>query len=169
MTARVLQAMMEYFGQDRKRINHALKVYGFARTIALRENLDDDKRAVLECAAVLHDIGIPESIRAYGSSKAEYQEIMGSKVGGELMASLGFEKEFIGQVCFLIAHHHSYGMDGGPLHRILIEADFLVNLDEGNLGSADPAQILAKHFRTRTGRELIATLFGLRPGPPLPA
>ena len=162
----VLRTMMEYFGQDLQKTNHSLKVYSLARTIALRERLDTEKRRVLECAAALHDIGIPESLRTYGSAKAEYQEAMGYKVASELLTTLGFSPAFIQRVVFLIAHHHSYRVDGGIGLQILIEADILVSLGEGAMEDAIPEELLALHFRTKCGREMLQTMFGLQPQPP---
>jgi HD superfamily phosphodiesterase len=54
--------MIEYFGADIKRINHALKVYGFASCIAQRENLTVDEVFVVEIAAILHDVGIKAAV-----------------------------------------------------------------------------------------------------------
>jgi HD superfamily phosphohydrolase YqeK len=63
---KVVKLMIEYFGNDVKRINHALKVHGFAKNIARMEGLKGEVMLVLEVAAVLHDIGIKESERKYG-------------------------------------------------------------------------------------------------------
>ncbi|MFZ2741890.1 MAG: phosphohydrolase, partial [Ruminococcus bromii] len=41
-TDRVITAMIEYFGSDKKRIHHFLKVYSFAKTIGESENLLPD-------------------------------------------------------------------------------------------------------------------------------
>lgn len=162
MIAKVLQSMIDYFGQNRQNTSHALKVYGFARTIALSEGMDSEKCEILECAAILHDIGIPESIRLFGSDKGEYQEAMGRKVADELMSSLGFRRRFIDQVTFLIAHHHSYSVDGGLALQILLEADALVDLDEDNLRKR-PREQLEGVFCTRTGQDLFCALYGQRP------
>lgn len=49
------------------------------------------------------------------------------------MTSLGFSKDDIERVCYLVAHHHTYTDDMSPDYRILIEADFIVNAFEDSL------------------------------------
>ena len=60
-TDRVITAMIEYFGSDKKRIHHFLKVYSFAKTIGESENLLPDDQELLEISAIVHDIGIKVS------------------------------------------------------------------------------------------------------------
>lgn len=72
--------MITYFGHDIKRINHALKVYGFVKAIGEEEIMDSEKLQVLEVAAILHDIGIKESERKYNSTSGSYQEIEGPPI-----------------------------------------------------------------------------------------
>ena len=60
-TDKVITAMIEYFGSDKKRIHHFLKVYSFAKTIGESENLSTAEQELLEIAAIVHDIGIKES------------------------------------------------------------------------------------------------------------
>ena len=65
----IIIKMITYFGNNIKRINHALKVYGFVKAIGEEENIDSEKLQVLEVAAILHDIGIKESERKYNSHR----------------------------------------------------------------------------------------------------
>ena len=60
--------MKRYFGDDERRISHALRVTGFAEEILREENGDED---VVIAAAILHDIGTRESERKYNSSAAQ--------------------------------------------------------------------------------------------------
>ena len=60
-TDKVITAMIEYFGSDKKRIHHFLKVYSFAKTIGESENLLPDDQELLEISAIVHDIGIKVS------------------------------------------------------------------------------------------------------------
>lgn len=164
MVGKALCAMAEYFGTDHERIGHSLKVHGYARAIALRESLSAEKTEVLECAALLHDIGIPESLRIFGSSRDKYRELMGIKVADVLLSGLNFPRDIMDEILFLIGHHHSYGTDGGLPLQILFEADTLVNLHEGTL-SKSPEQLRNELFRTKTGRELLDAAFGIQPPP----
>lgn len=76
-TDRVITAMIEYFGSDKKRIHHFLKVYSFAKTIGESENLLSDDQELLEISAIVHDIGIKVSEEKYNSSAGKYQELEG--------------------------------------------------------------------------------------------
>jgi len=160
MVGKVLQAVICYYGKELRQTAHSLKVYGYAKAIAAGEGLDAVQTELVECAALLHDIGIPESMRKYGSAKGPYQEEQGALVGGEILNGLECPGELREQILFLIGHHHSYGVQGGgvPL-QILFEADFLVNLEEGNLGGTDPKNIKEKYFQTATGNKLIDVMY----------
>lgn len=159
MTQKVMQTMIEYFGADRQSAYHALKVSSFCRIIAIGEGLESERVEVLECAGALHDIGKAESIREYGNATAEYHEIMGGRVARELLEGLGCPWDFVEQVLFLITHHHHYGMDGGISLQILIEANLLVLLDGGEPLSPTPDMIKAEYIKTKTGQELMNTMF----------
>ena len=57
----VLKKMILYFGNDARRINHALKVYSFSKNIGELEGLSGNELLTLEISSILHDIGIKES------------------------------------------------------------------------------------------------------------
>ena len=67
MIHKVILKMIDYNYGCPELVNHALKVYGFAKTIGEAEHLPEKKQTILEMAAVLHDIGIRPS-------EAKYQE-----------------------------------------------------------------------------------------------
>lgn len=81
----------------------------------------------------MHDIGIHICEKKYGSTAGTYQEKEGPSEARKLMTSLGFSKDDIERVCYLVAHHHTYTDDMSPDYRILIEADFIVNAFEDSL------------------------------------
>ena len=56
--AHVTDAMITYYAGDVRRINHFIKVHGYAAAIGRLENLPDDTQLILEIAALTHDIGI---------------------------------------------------------------------------------------------------------------
>lgn len=158
-TDRVITAMIEYFGSDRKRIHHFLKVYSFAKTIGESENLSADEQELLEIAAIVHDIGIKVSEEKYNSSAGKYQELEGPREAEKLLAALGYEKTFIDKVCYLVGHHHTYeNIDSLP-YRILVEADFLVNLYEDNSSRRAAEQAYEKIFRRKSGKNLLKIMF----------
>ena len=78
-TGKVIEAAIAYFENDIRRISHLLKVYGFAKAIGEKEQLDLFTMECLETAAVLHDIGIKISEEKYQSSAGKYQELEGPR------------------------------------------------------------------------------------------
>ena len=136
MTGQVMLAMMDYYRGDPRRVHHFLKVYGFAQAIAHGENLDADTRAVLEIAALTHDIGIRNSEMKYASASGAHQQIEGPPEAETLLRGLHAEERLIARVCWLIARHHTYTNIEGLDYQILVEADFLVNAYEDSLSAA---------------------------------
>lgn len=155
----VINSMIEYYAGDQRRINHFLKVYGFAKTIGEMENLEEKQQEILEVAAVVHDIGIKISEEKYHSSAGNYQQIEGPLIARELLGNLEYPKELVERVCYLIAHHHTYNNIEDKDYQILVEADFLVNIGEENMKAAEISSIRDKIFRTRTGLKLIEEIY----------
>ena len=58
MIQKLTEKMIEYYTGDPKRIQHFIKVHAFSRYIGLREQLPEQEQFLLECAALVHDIGI---------------------------------------------------------------------------------------------------------------
>lgn len=159
MVADVIEKMILYFDGDGKRINHALKVYGFATTIAGKEDMTPEERRVTELAAVLHDIGIRESERKYGSSEAKYQELEGPPVAEAILEAAGAAPEVIRRVSRLVGHHHTYGAIDGLDFQILVEADFLVNIFEEGMKTEPIRTIREKYFKTAAGIRILDSLY----------
>lgn len=157
--SRILKEMVCYNEGDPKRVQHALKVYAFAKSIGELEGLDENTMEVLELAAILHDIGIRNSERKYGSSSGKYQELEGPPVAEAILLEAGIPWEVIDRVCFLIGHHHTYTEISGSDYQILVEADFLVNLYEDGMGEAQARSVLQKYFKTETGKEYLSEMY----------
>ena len=126
--SRLIAKMVEYETGSPSRVQHFLKVYGFAQAIGRMEGLEERTQAVLETAAVVHDIGIKPSLEKYGSSAGNYQEQEGPAPAAQMLAGLGLDQAFVDRVCYLVGHHHTYTNIDGMDYQILIEADFLVNI-----------------------------------------
>lgn len=141
------------------RIQHFIKVHAFASLLAEEEGIAPETRFILEAAALTHDIGIRPSLEKYGSSAGSYQEKEGPEPAREMLHKLGFPAAVTERVCRLIGRHHTYTDIDGPDCRILIEADFLVNLYEDG---ASPAAIAAARetiFRTAAGRRILDAMY----------
>ncbi len=161
MIDKLTSEMISYFSGDPKRIQHFIKVHAFARYIGIREITDEHVLFVLEAAALTHDIGIKPAERDHGSCGGKLQERLGPGEARPILNKLGFSEEDTERVCYLIAHHHTYNNIDGIDLRILIEADFIVNLYED---SASPDAVRAAYdsvFATKTGKKLCREVFGL--------
>lgn len=151
--------MIRYFGKDARRINHALKVHSFAGMIAASEAFAAEQRQILEIAALLHDIGIQEAERRYQSTAGHYQEELGPAIARALLQDLDIPGNALDRICYLIGHHHTYSQIDGPDYQILVEADFLVNIFEDPMDSAQIAAVRQKYFKTKAGAELLERMY----------
>lgn len=155
----IMENMITYFDGDVRRINHATKVYGFAKTIGENEDLSDEKLTILETAAVLHDIGIKVSERKYNSSAGKYQELEGPDVALEILDKFNLAEKFKNRVAYLIGHHHTYNVIDDIDFQILVEADFLVNIYEDELAVDNIKIVRDKYFKTKTGTMLLNSMY----------
>lgn len=155
----VMDSMIRYFAGDVRRINHFLKVYALARAIGEKEGLTAHEQKILEIAALTHDIGIKNSEVKYNNSAGHYQEIEGPPEARRMLEALGFDTLTVDRVCWLIAHHHTYGDMRERDHIILVEADFLVNAYEDNMTASSIRSVRDKVFRTKTGKEYLNILY----------
>lgn len=160
MQFKVMQKMIEYFGNDVKRINHALKVFSFSSLIA-EEELSNDlhKKNIVYFSALLHDIGIKEAERKYNSNTGKYQEMEGPAIAKKILEELYISREIIERVCFIIGNHHTYNKIDGMDFQILVEADFLVNIFEDNMTKDSILNVKEKIFKTRMGTKLLDEMY----------
>lgn len=155
----LIKEMINYNIPDLRRINHALKVYGISRAIACGEGVSWSDMEILEAAAILHDIGIHKAEEMYNSASGMYQELLGPDVAKPMLEKTGFSDNEIKRINFIISNHHAYSERRDFLLRILIEADFIVNIDEGDFSEGtDYAAIRDKNFVTKTGTDFINRL-----------
>jgi HD superfamily phosphodiesterase len=159
MVAEIMRKMVNYFGTDVRRINHALKVHAFSQILAEGEQSTGQTRAIIEYAAILHDIGIQEAERKYNSSAGNYQEIEGPPIAREILLSFSIPEKIIERVCFIIGNHHTYASIDGLDFQILVEADFLVNIHEDNMAGDAIQSIYDRIFKTGTGKQVMRSIF----------
>jgi hypothetical protein len=155
---KLIGEMIDYFGDDKKRINHALNVLDYARKIHKSEGGD---LMIVEAAAILHDIGIPESELKYNSSAGNYQEIEGPPIANGILKEFEISSEDIFHICRIIANHHSDKDIDTIEFRIIWDADWLVNIpDERNVEDKERLEHeINKLFKTETGREIAKNKF----------
>jgi putative nucleotidyltransferase with HDIG domain len=158
MREKLISRMKNVFGDDRKRIEHALTVLDYAEQI---QNVEGGDPLIVRAAAILHDIGIHEAERKYGSSAGKYQEIEGPQIAEEILTRYDISDEAIEHICRIIANHHSTTDIDSIEFRIVWDADQIVNLltDSSQASNEKRQEIIDKKFKTDEGRRLAAELF----------
>lgn len=151
LESKLLKKMEEYFAEDTKRIWHARAVLGYAKEILEKE--DGDQETVIS-AAILHDIGIKECEKKYGSAAGHLQEKEGPPIAIKILCDLNVSKKVISEVSQIIASHHSPGEVDTLNFKILWDADWLVNLkDEYDIKDRKKLKdVIEKIFLTKTGK-----------------
>lgn len=161
MLNELLLKMVEHDGGDPELVQHFIKVAGFARVICTGEGLDGDVALTTVAAATVHDIGIRHAREKCGHSTGKLQEELGPEPARRMMLEVGFEPERAERVAWLVGHHHTYDNIDGIDYQELVEADFLVNLQEHGSDLQTVRSTGQKIFRTKTGTWLLKTIFGL--------
>ena len=153
MSDNLIREMKNIFGDDRKRINHALAVLNYARQI---QTVEGGNRLIVEAAAILHDIGIHEAERKYSSSAGNYQEIEGPPIARKILSKSAISDTMIEHICKIIANHHSAKDIDTQEFRIIWDADWLVNIPEefANIDEDKLKHLITKIFKTNTGRQI---------------
>lgn len=158
--ARLMRAMVKYDCGDVPRIQHFVKVHNFAATIGVSEGLDEETQFVLEAASILHDIGIHPAEAKYGSSMGKYQEELGPEEARKVLTEVGgFTIAQVDRICWLIGHHHTYTNVTTIDHRILLEADFLVNSYEDNISTEGIVAFRDNVFRSPSAIEMLNNMW----------
>lgn len=152
----------EFFGGDGKRIQHFIKVYAYSAMIGRLEGLDEKTQDILEAAAVVHDIGIKPAEEKYGYQNGELQEKLGPAEAKVLLKAAGYDDSQIERIAYLVGHHHTYTNIDGIDYQILVEADFLVNLQEEGSTVKSIRNAYENIFKTESGKKQCRDIFGLQ-------
>ena len=158
MYERVRKEMERFFGEDARRIAHALEV----TTHALRiQAVEGGNREVVTMASLLHDVGIKPAEEKYKSSAGRHQEKLGPPVAGKILKGLGVEERKIATVRELIAHHHTPGKITTKEFACLWDADMLVNLREvvPRMEKEKLRALIDRKFQTGDGKRIARELY----------
>jgi HD superfamily phosphodiesterase/predicted RNA-binding Zn-ribbon protein involved in translation (DUF1610 family) len=149
----LIAEMKEVFRDDQPRIDHALEVLGYAEQIRAAEGGD---AFIVVTGAILHDIGIHEAERKYGSSQSKYQEIEGPGIAREILQRHNIIETDIEHICKIIANHHSARYIDTLEFRIIWDADWLINFEEhyGEKTIETKVKVVEKIFKTKTGKKI---------------
>ncbi len=150
----VWRAMEGVFGDDERRKEHARQGARYAEELLRNEPGDAH---VVMTTAILHDIGIPASIRKYGNANGPNQETEGPPIARRILEDLEYPEypeEVTEEVCAIIASHHSPGEVDTDNFRIVYDADWLVNLkDEYDVEDREKLErIIDRIFLTTSGK-----------------
>ncbi len=153
MRDKLIGRMKNVFGEDQKRIEHALAVLDYAEQI---QNVEGGDPLIVRAAAILHDIGIHEAERKYGSSAGNYQEIEGPPIAEEVLKRFDISAEAVEHICRIIANHHSAKEIDTTEFRIVWDADWLVNIpaDFPSARKEKLQGIIDKTFKTKEGHRI---------------
>lgn len=151
--------MIAYSDGNRRDINHLAKVWTYAKTIGELEGLDEKTQRILEVAAILHDIACPLCRVKYGNTNGKYQEIEGMPLTEAFLKDSKLSEDEIRRVVYLVGHHHTLSDIEGLDYQILIEADYIVNADEGNYSLENIQNTCDNIFKTKTGIEILKSIY----------
>lgn len=157
----IMVKMIKYSNGNLHDINHFMKVYAYAKTIAECENVTPDKQKVIEIAAIIHDIACPLCREKYGNTDGKLQEKEGAVLAEEFLQGTGLSDEMISRIVFLVAHHHTLQEVDGIDYQILLEADYLVNADESGYEESNIRNVMDGVFKTSAGKMLLQSVYGI--------
>ena len=159
IVALAAQKMIEFYRGNTHDINHFLKVWAFAKTIGAQEIKDPHTLEILELAAVVHDIACPLCRKKYGNTNGKNQEAESPELVSAFFKDLPVSANDVARISWLAAHHHTYTNIDGLDHRILLEADFLVNADESGYSKAAIKSARQRVFSTATGIHILESIY----------
>ena len=154
--------MMEVSAGNVGDIDHNMKVYTYAKTIAEAEGADPETQKLVEIEAIFHDISCNACREKYGNTGGDHQEELSEAILRKILPEYSLTKEEEDRICYVISHHHTYTGIEGLDYQILVEADFLVNYGEafekfgGMLG-----MMKEKVFKTATGKYMLNMIYGV--------
>jgi HD superfamily phosphodiesterase len=128
LRAKLARALIEYFGSDDRRIDHALSV--LHHTDCLISNYPGCDADIAIASALLHDVGIKISEEKHGYNTGKTQEEYGPAVAETLLKGIGFPADKIEIVKKIIGNHHSPSRYDYPELALLKAADLIVNKAE---------------------------------------
>ena len=155
---KIIDNMKQYFENDKKYIDHALKVLSYTKELLKQEKGDSQ---IVFTTAILHDIGIKLCKKKYNSTGGQLQEIEGPPIARKILKELEVDSKIIDEVCDIIASHHSPGEINTLNFKIMWDADWLVNLeDEYDIKNKEKLEkVINKIFLTKTGKNLGKSIY----------
>ena len=128
LRARIVKLLIEFFGDDDRRIEHACE-FCTTPTESWPSMVLCDPEIVI-ASALLHDVGIKVSEAKLGYNNGRTQEEYGPPAAEALLRSINFPPEKIEVVKKIVGNHHSPSRYDYPELEVLKQADLIVNRNE---------------------------------------
>ena len=159
MITKVMAKMIDASQGNKHDIAHFLKVHAYAALIGHMENIEEQKQLILELTAIVHDIACPLCRQKYGNANGKYQEAESEALLRPFLKEFELDKEICERIIYLVSHHHTYTNVDDVDYQILLEADYLVNADEGNATRDHICSVLESVFQTESGKQLLKSIY----------
>ncbi len=159
LVSKILEDMIHYSKGNLHDIAHFMKVYSFARTIAVEEGLKDDLLFSIEITAILHDISCPLCRIKYGNTNGKHQEEESGPLVKDFLKDYPIEEKTKERINYIISHHHTITNVDGIDYQIILEADFLVNADESKMTKEQIMNAEEQFFKTASGKRILESMY----------
>ena len=159
--SQIMNKMIAYSDGNIHDIDHFIRVWTYAKTIAELEQLDDETQYILEVAAITHDIACPLCREKYGNTNGKYQEAEGVPMVEAFLNDAGMSARQMERIKYLVGHHHTLSGVDGIDYQILVEADYIANASENGYDGKTIENFLNRIVKTSTGKLLIKSMFRL--------
>lgn len=158
----IVPLMIQFHSGDPKSIHHFMKVYSFAKAICEEEGITGDVEEIIEIASLVLDIGIKISDDKYNQTGGSCQELEGPQLSDMLLLNIGYDREVISRVHYLVAHHHTYDDIDAVDYQVLVEAAFLVNAFDDKLDKESIKIVRDTVFKTKAGKKYLTDMFNIK-------
>ena len=159
--SQIMEKMIAFSEGNIHDIDHFVRVWTYAKTIAEPEEIDAETQYILEVAAITHDIACPLCREKYGNADGKHQEEEGAPLVKAFLADSGMTDAQIDRVAFLVGHHHTFeGIDGLDW-QILLEADYIANAAENGYSREIISTFMQEIMKTESGIRLAHAVFCL--------
>ena len=161
LVTEIMKKMIEFSKSNLHDINHFMKVYTWAKTIAEGEGVDTETLERIEITAIIHDIACPLCRTKYGSAPGDKQELESPALVRDFLEEFDMPYGTKERINFIVSHHHTYKNVDGIDWQIILEADYLVNADESSQPKDAIESFKENVFKTKTGLELLKMTYGV--------
>lgn len=159
--SQIMSKMIAFSEGNIHDIDHFIRVWAYAKTIAESEQVDSETQYIIEIAAITHDIACPLCRKKYGNTNGKHQEVEGSLMVESFLSDAGMSMHQMERIKYLVGHHHTLSAIDGLDHQILVEADYIANASENGYDAKNIANFLNRIAKTSAGTQLIRSVFCL--------